>query len=289
MSIALAPYLLNAVLDGMPRDFERHKSMRILVVCAGAFPSFLSLIDRLTQKIPTLEHIDFSLIEPLNYKTDAFLKRAAPFLSGLRKPGPLITVRVAPLPLHEWIEKSPDRPFHIIYFEHADFRVFPILLARALGVFKHTVSLRASLPRLSVLMVPKTFIMASCLSYCESQHLRYLLHFSFGVRPQLIRLGKRRDYFYGGRFCSGLSMTVSLPLCQETQKKREQFIKRSDDDLCRVIALSWVLFVIKCSAPHTMMEVIIASSIVVLLLFFHPVGENNDVMKLFLLIGLTVI
>lgn len=196
-----AEMLLLGLLSPYQSLFNTHNVLKVLVISAGTFPSceiFLKVISDLYSQI---QQVSFSLVDPAKNKTDLLMNRIK-----LNNIFPL-EITIYNETINHFLEKNNHLLFDVIYFEHSDLRIFPIVLNKMLGIFKNTTILRKSIPYLPSIFDQDTLIIASCLSKQEVNQLRSLLKFSFGGEAKLIGLNNK--YLYAGYFSFGLSMQIN--------------------------------------------------------------------------------
>jgi len=281
--------LLTQLFQSMPAAWIEKGRLNLVVVGAGQFPSFSSLVFVLKQKLPYLEYLDITLIEPVQFRTAIFQQQ----FSNLQKNHliPLkINIKIYHGLLNEFLEGlAPPQKFDVLYLEHADFRTLPVLFSQMIGIGWRALLLRYALPYLTKIMVPDAFIIASCLSQRELFFLKSLLQFSFNVQPQLIKLAGIHHYWYGGPYQSGLAVSIKPTINQRLQKMRANWIRTNDNHFGWILFISCFLLWIKINSIYVLQELAVAVLTVLLQFFFHGTGPLNRPIQLLLLLGLLVI
>lgn len=203
-----AELLLNQLLGFHSFD-PRMDKLNVLVVCAGVFPSFFALRKILLESLPQLQFLNFTLIEPAQFKTELFIKEISNKVLD-------VNFDIQNKTLATYMEKC-DKKFDIIYFEHPDLRTLTIVLSQCLGLFKNSVSLRESIAHISDLCKPHTFIIASMMSNHENKQFYYLLKYLYQSSPFLVKLRNKP-----GGFNHGLYAKISA------KQQKSKMLKISD-------------------------------------------------------------
>jgi hypothetical protein len=159
---------------------EDIQQLRVLVICAGVFPSYFDLKNILAKKFPRVFTINFALVEPSSYKTNLFM-------NAIKNTHFNDHFECHHLTLQKFLQKKQST-FDIIYLEHPDLRTITIPLAKLTSAYQNTVSLRDSIGYLGAVCKRNTLIIASNMSKHENIQLKYLLKYSLKTRSKIINL-----------------------------------------------------------------------------------------------------
>lgn len=265
--------LLNKIFTSSSLSFVNAKKINILVICAGMFPSYTSLLKNLTSISPELTDVNFILIEPNKKKTDLFLQAASSFIFSVHT-----SFTIYNQSLEHYCREHISERFDIIYFEHPDMRTISILWEKIRGF-----SFRAAIPSLVNLLKEPGLVIASCISTHECQQLKSLLAYSFSAKPIAIHLSTK-PAFTG--FNRGLCCPIETRPSEISVQKRIQAIKKSDSAFCIVFLLCILLIVM---APASFIHELCATFVVWPLLLFHRPGLAGWLLQGFILMTIIFI
>ena len=252
--------------------------LTILVIGAGSFPSYQSLLNRLKRTNPTLDKISFTLVEPIKSQTDFFLEHFADSTHDFF---------IYHGNLKDFFKEHTDKKFDLIYFEHPETMALPILLS-AIGMsrFKRVPSLRASMPDLAAVVKTNTLIIASCMTRHELKQLQMLLNYSLKIKPEHVA-SRLWHIFYGGPYSEGLTYCIKqTSRCAVLQQKKTALIRFSDYSLSFVLFLALIIYILYCSQypddAHAL-ERLVAVLLMGAQLYFHRPGKSGFAIKCLLL------
>jgi len=280
-----AETLLKKLFNGAIELFQSNRQLDILIVGAGTFPSYMPLVNILSQLFPSLKVIHFTLIEPVKKDTDFFEEH---FLALSELHQLQVQFKIHNQGLEDFLKYATNNAaFDVIYFEHPETMALPILLAK-LGMrnFNRVVSLRNMIPYLSNLFKPKTWVIASCMSYHELGQLKSLLNFGLRMKPRSFFSFNPLHFFYGGPYSSGLSGYVNriLPI-----PAIHAAIQRSHFYLCIFLFLSLIIYGMQSFYADSPVARVILIFLMYAQLFFHRPGRRGLAIKLFLLLAMVLV
>lgn len=311
LTASRAQNLLEKLFVSMPSSFAEKNALTVLVIGAGTFPSYMPLLNVLTRMMPQLKNVSFTLIEPLKATTDLFEKHFAEQSSQVQTDFTIYNMGIK-----NFLKQSANVTFDIIYFEHPETSTLSILPAK-LGVkyYAQKNSLRECIPYLLDKLTPQSLIIASCMSRQELAQLKWLLNFSFDTQARLVKLCKRRQYFYAGPYSSGVFVQLQdLQFCNADQRKlsvssqvsqletqqserslsllamahqRARAIERCDNYLCGFLLMTFVIYGMSLPGGnvHSIERLFSVLTMMALLLWHRP-GMRGLMIKLVLLSGL---
>ncbi len=224
----------------------------ILVVCAGSFPSFFAFQSIILQKFTDVKKINFTLIEPCQYKINKALKNNSLFH-------------------FEWIIstlqgflENTNKKFDIIYFEHPDLRTITIPLAILFYIYKNTFSLRKSMRYLYNICKKNTIIMASNMSKHENKQLKYLLKFYFKCHSRLIHF----SHSGSSAFQCGLFLEV-----KDLTFKPNAFFSWNDRWLVLLTLFFIVSYIVILRHSTSLFDFIIPILLLIIVYHYHRPGK----------------
>jgi hypothetical protein len=284
-----AEKLLDKLWVPVNHAYEYATTLDILVVGAGTFPSYISLLNVFSRKMPRLQTVHFSLVEPLETETAFFKKHFENFLKSEKTPQ--VDVTVYNQQIQDFLLSPPNAVFDLVYFEHPEIMTLPIMLSRlGLSRFKRSTALRESIPFLANIFKPGAWIIASCMSHHELGQMKSLLKFSLYSSIQWVHAPRLINYFYGGPYCSGLACVVKVDQVSiDAKQKISKAIRRSDNSLFGVLILSFIIYCIKFSKPYFFIEQLAAVLIMYAQLLFHRPGIKGFLLKFALLVALLTV
>jgi len=274
--------LLAKLFSKLPEGLRGASQLSILVIGAGSFPSYRAVLAALMHECPKLKSVEFVLVEPVEVLTQIFLKHFSKFKSSQFS----INIKIDYREAQVFLQQEKQAQFDIVYFEHPEVMVLPILLAK-IGWQRYQIcrALRESLPAVLNVIKPTGWIVASCMSKHEMKQLQSLLYFSGHPRASLFSVSRLRHFLYGGPFTSGLccpARPLDLSLEQNYQE-RALGIKKSDHHLCYAIMLSFIFYIIFCFHVGPGVRAI---SVFFMLaqLYLHCPGKKGTIIKIGLLL-----
>lgn len=275
---ANATTILNTLFDSLPPIFLEIKSIHVLVIGAGFFPTFKPFIDSLSKRALKLTHIQFILVEPQQSETDRFdhFFKKNGFDSGYNNLK--ISYTVHNQGIKRYLKSAHKAAVDIIYFEHPDLSPIGILLAKnGHPQSKLTVSLRESVPYLKEIIQPHSIIIASGLFKRDITQLNALINFSLRTPTHQAQLPPSRTngspYNYG---LISINDTHSLP--NKNPSTIAKSIRRNDTYYSLLLTFSFILFL--STPPVGKIPSIIMT---LALMFYHRYGIKNLSAKLILI------
>lgn len=261
-------FLIKKLLIPANYLFNNATVINVLVISAGTFPSYEILLASLLERLPKLQKVNFTLIDPVKSKTDLFLKKYANINNKVSA-----NIMIHNVTVKNFLMMKNDQYYDLIYFEHSDFRTFPVLLAKFFGLFTRTASLRESIPLLTKVMKKRTLIIASCISKNEHDQLKHLLKFSFDVTANSIYLSDK--YLYGGPYSYGLFTIINNSFHPEISKKRATTIQDNDNRLFLSFIFSGSIIFLNVYHDISLKIVIFILTLCFFQLFFYRLGRHN--------------
>jgi hypothetical protein len=267
-----ATAILNSLFASITTNISELKTLNILVIGAGMFPSFIPLILALQRISPNLEKVIFTIVEPLKSATDRFHD----FISKLDISSFNIKCEysIDNMDIKEYLTNINNKYFDIIYFEQPDLSPIGILLAKT-GSQKATLdlSLRESIPFLKKVVRPKTIIVASFLFKRDLKQLQILIDYSLNIPTKLVYLSTFKANV--SSYSSGLISLIDSPkLPKESPYKIVRAIIKQDSYYAWFVLISMLICIIT-PASGKLFSFLCAAT----LLIYHRYGLRSFIVK----------
>lgn len=225
-----AKELLSKIFQGLQLSDTR--SLKVLLPCAGTFPSFQPFCEIISELYPHIQEIEFGLIDVDLEALECF----ETLYSKKRKFGN-ITIKTTIVfngEFNSYLEKlrssinaSPIQ-YDLIYFEHPVIDTINSLLKQKTAAF------RQAIPHLTQVLKSDGVVVAVCTSDMEIMEMKKLLAFSFNVQPKII--SQACSIVFPTDFSKILRTKVTKASSSHSQAKSEA-IKQSDKQF-----LGWLIF-----------------------------------------------
>lgn len=182
----------------LPKSFNELNQIKILVIGAGLFPSFASLVNSITYACPKANEINFILIEPKQSKTNIFKNRLSEVVDEFNVRS---NVFIHNTDIKSYLEKT-NEIFDLIYFEHPDVSLINVLVEK-IRFSKNNLaqSMQESVPYLRKIIKDQSVIIGSFVFKGDLYEIKSLLKFSLGIKIHLVR---KKLFFEGHYYCFGL-------------------------------------------------------------------------------------
>lgn len=190
--------------------FEKNKTLNILVVCAGNFPSFIPFTNALLQKCPHLTSVEFSLVDSHHKPMKLFANHLFPNEKKELPQDVETSVTINAMNLGHYMKQNSDKKFDIVFFEHPYVATAHQLLDAGLATSSMVISF---IPLLVDILNPHAIIMASCTSEFESSQMKKLLDYSFD-RQSMSHSVPRPDESKPKYFSEGVAVIYQQKLLQ---------------------------------------------------------------------------
>lgn len=275
-----ATTILSTLFESAPAKFRDLKTMKILVIGAGFFPSFMPLVNVLSRIVPNLTELYFTLVEPLKSETDRFHDYFLKLNNSGIESQVTIKYSAQNTGIKEYLLSHHDMIFDVIYFEQPDLSPIGILLAKKGGEnAKLVVSVRESIPYLKRIVKPDSIIVASSLFKHDLIQLNALINFSLLIKTHLAYLpGFFSD---GAPYSSGLISVVDPKMLPKINpEERSAAIKRNDSYYFLVLFASFIIFLLTPSWAK-----VLSSFFIIALFSFHRYGMVSLFIKFALIVA----
>lgn len=241
-----AENLLSGLIRPSALRAQAKKRLKILVPCAGTFPSYKTFLKVLKERYSELRMINLVLVDPVKAALDAFER-----LYPLPKRSSIIEIASIPtgiilenrtifhLSLKEFIMMTTEQ-FDLVYMEH------PQIGAADTCFFSQSRSLRSTIPYLSKVLKPDADVIVACQNSEEKWQIKRLLTYSFNLTSDNYSCSVRGSLVPVWPKCHSNGITVSniSTLNEDQQKARSKDIKLSDHLLWVFAIFSLALYLL---------------------------------------------
>ncbi len=268
-----AEVTLSRLLAYIPTSFATLKSLKILVIGAGFFPSFSPLCSILSRQCPALRNIEFVLIEPQKSETDKF---NAYFQKLKQHPNAMnVTVSIHNDDIKKYLQKKNRPVFDIIYFEQPNLAILGILQAKT-GNSNAILSayLRESIPYLKYVVRENSIVLATFISTHDLKHFNSLLRHSLNIKP---RFSCKPNLFSDNNFYSSGQIYIleEAKLPNRQAEKLAESIANSDTYFFLFLLISILIFILTLDWAK-----LLSFFFTLVLLFNHQYGSKGLFIKI---------
>lgn len=271
-----AKFLLDRLFSFTPKTCRELKHIKILVIGAGSFPSFIPFLSSLRQAYPNVKEISFTLIEPDQAATSRFKNMLPKTMGGGNT---LAHFSIHNTDIKSYLENTRDT-FDLIYFEHPDVSIFTAVLTR-IQLARNTlaISMQESIPYLRKIIKDESVIIASFIFKGDLCEIKSLLKFSLGIKMHVVR---QRKLFSDGRYYSlgliGIADQSRLP--NKPPEKLVKEMRLSTILFGLFLLVSVIIFLITPNKLKT-----VSFFFVIGQLFYNRYGITGWIVRLLLIIG----
>lgn len=213
--------------------------LKVLVPCAGTFPSYDVFVEVAQQFFPKLKNIEFVLVDPEDFGLKLFVAHKQTQDKQESKQQVKVQVKVETQELEPFLKKQSGK-FDIIYLEHPLVDPVNTLFAQLNIINPNILSLRQSLPYLTNVLQPNGLIIATCKNSIEIEQMASLLKHSLDVEIQTVNT--RACVFLASDYSKGLITTTVATTNKKLQIPKAEEIRKSDRSLLLFVMLSALLY-----------------------------------------------
>lgn len=275
-----ARFHFDRIFSFAPRSLSELKQIKILVIGAGSFPSFVPLLHSITHACPKANEINFTLIEPDQSATNRFKDKLTKAVDNKFNARAHVCIHNADI--KSYLKNTYDI-FDLIYFEHPDVSIVNVLLEK-IRLVRSTLatSMQESIPYLRRIVKDQSVIIASFILKDDLCEVKPLLKFSLAIKMHFVR----KKIFSDGRYyCFGLIGIVNeSQLPNKTPKKLAKEIRLGTILFGIFLLASAIIFFITPNKLKTVSFLFFIGQ-----LFYNHYGVRGLIMKLILIIGQTAI
>jgi len=274
---------LRKIFSFVPDFFNELKDINVLVIGAGTFPSLIPLSNILGNNCLHARLLTYTLIEPNQLATEQ-VKNAASSIST-EKFNFTVNFSIHNIDIKSYLMNCCDLVYNLIYFEHPDFSILNVLLAKAgLRSDRLAISLQESIPYLSRVVKEKTIIIGSFMFKSDLSEIKQLLAFNLNIgKLNIVR--QRRIFSDGYYYSKGLIGIVEKPLLEKKTLRRLLFEVRFSTAMFAIFfIISFFIFFI---TPNNFK--LISFFFVMAQLFYIRYGSLGLIVKFLILIGQSII
>lgn len=272
-----AESLLRRIFLSVSTSLNEFNELSIMVIGAGTFPSFYSLVNVIMGISPNIRKLNFNLIDPDTAATNHFkeyFKSIIPFVKNLD-----IKIVVNNMDLKKYLPNSTNESYDLIYFERPDSSIFNMLFTHLdFPSSKLAISMHESIPFLRKISKTNTIFIGSFVYKDDLSHLKNLFKYSLNMQTKTIRqkMFPTRVYYNFGLI--GAIDKSNLP--NKIPEKLSANIKLARLYFYFFFLSSIVLFLL---APIELKT--ISFYFVILQLFYHRYGAKGILVRSIFMVG----
>lgn len=276
-----AKYILDNLFTFAPKSFVELKNINILVIGAGSFPSFATLINTLSSTCHQVNKINFTLIEPDQAATNRF-KDTIHKTTG-NKFNLLVHFSIHNQDIKSYLENTHDT-FDLIYFEHPDVSILNALLEKTRLIGNSlTISMQESIPYLRKVIKNQSVIIGSFIFKGDLCETKSLLKFSLRIKMHIVQ--QRKVFFDGHYYSLGLIGIVDpSQLPNKIPKQLAKDIRFSTNFFGIFILTSLIIFLVTSNKLKT-----VSFFFVIAQLFYNRYGVRGLIVRFLLIIGQIIV
>lgn len=278
--------LLEKIFDSkqLSESFDTLTKVRVLIPCAGTFPSYGAFLDTMKKYFPKVKSIDFVLLDPNREDLNLFEERIqqSEQVKNIEKNGTVkVKIQIYAEELITFLLREHNK-FNMIYFEHPVIDSMNVLLAHFHIVNPGVLSLRTAFPYLTNALLPNGVIIAACKSDAEIYQMQIMLDYSLGLQSQSISTASSLVFptdFSKAITCSARNVLIKKSYDQHAHMKE---IKSSDKMLTLFFAIGAILYVTNFANPNYFFEQTASALLLWGQFLFHRPGKTGFAIKVIL-------